>query len=77
MPKFHQLVYHSAYWILHETCTKQYQYEQMTLTFDGGIFLLMKLTGISGKRTLVVFYDQISAEQHRVLKIVHYLHKKF
>ncbi len=72
LPRYHQLSYHPGYWLLHETHGAQHQYEQVSIGFDGGLFLLLILSGLGAKKTLVVFYDQMTPEHYRVLKFIQY-----
>lgn len=70
LPKFHKLSYHLGYWLLHEREGRQHKYDSASIVFDGGVFLLLKMTGISSNKTLVIFYDQITSEQYRRLRFI-------
>lgn len=70
LPNYQQLTYHRGYWLLHETVGQQIKYERAEIGFEGGIFILLKLTGISPRKTLVIFKDQITVEQYRILKFI-------
>ena len=50
----------------------QHRYEQVSFGFDGGVFLLLKLTGLNHKKNIIIFYDQMTPEQYRMLKFIHY-----
>ena len=72
MPSCYQLSHHCGYWFLYESNGSVKKYEQMSFGFDGGIFLVLKLTGIQFKKNLVIFYDQMRPEQYRELKFFYY-----
>ncbi len=70
LPNYQKLTYHSGYWLLHEATGQQIKYERAEISFEGGIFILLKLTGISPGKTLVIFKDQITVAQYRILKFI-------
>jgi hypothetical protein len=70
LPNYQKLTYHPGFWLLHETTGQQIKYERVAIDFEGGIFILLKLTGISSRKTLVIFKDQITVEQYRILKFI-------
>ncbi len=70
MPGYLKLTYHPGYWLLHKADGQQLKFEKVILGFDGGIFFLLTLAGISPRKSLVVFKDQISITQYRVLKLL-------
>ena len=70
LPQYQALSYHPGYWLLQKTNGQQIKYERAYIGFEGGIFVLLHLTGISPQKTLVVFKDQITLEQHRMLKFI-------
>ena len=72
MPKLHKLSYHLNYWLLHEQSGLQHKYDNASIAFDGGVFLLLKMTAVHSNKTLVIFYDQITSEQYRRLRFIHY-----
>lgn len=72
LPKYQKLSYHPGYWLLHEVSGKQTKYEQAAIGFDGGVFLLLTLSGINPRKNLVIFKDQITMEQYRILKLSSY-----
>lgn len=70
LPQYQKLSYHLGYWLLHKTNGRQIKYEHASIGFEGGIFVLVNLTGISPQKTLVVFKDQMTVEQYRILKFI-------
>ena len=70
MSHYQKLSYHPGYWILHEVNGRQIKYERASISFEGGIFVLLSLSGISSRKTLVIFKDQITTAQYRVLKFI-------
>ncbi len=69
MKDCHQLSYHPGYWLLYKEDGSRWKYERVTVRFDGGIFFLLTLSGMSPKKTLVIFHDQITISQYRALKL--------
>ncbi len=67
----YQLSHHKGYWLLHDQNQPAFKYEKAVINFEGGIFFLLTLTGISPKKTLLIFYDQISRADHRALMLLH------
>ena len=72
LPRYQKLSYHPGYWLLHEVGGKQTKYERAAVGFDGGLFVLLTLTGINLQKKLVIFKDQITIEQYRVIKLSSY-----
>ena len=70
LPDYHKITYHPGYWLLHNASGKRMKFERASISFDGGLFLLLRLTGIYRQKTIVIFNDQISTDQYRVLKLV-------
>lgn len=65
-----RLSYHTSSWFLHSQGGPALQYEHVKISFDGGLFLVLTLQGISPKKTRVVFYDQLSIEEMRGLRLI-------
>lgn len=63
------LTYRSGYWLLNKVDGLEVKYEQLTISFDGGLFILLTLTGINPQKKMVVFKDQLTLAQYRVLKL--------
>lgn len=72
MPKLKQLTYQAGHWFLHEVSGLEKKYQRVLIGFDGGIFMILKLMGIGREKTVVVFFDQISPEQYRMLRFINY-----
>jgi hypothetical protein len=70
LPNYEKLSYHPGYWLLHEVNGRQTKYEHASVGFEGGIFILLNLTGISPRKILVIFKDQITVAQYRILKFI-------
>lgn len=70
LPNHKKLSYHPSYWLLHKADGLQIKYERVSIIFEGGIFILLCLTGISPRKTLVIFKDQITVAQYRILKFI-------
>lgn len=69
-PNYQKLTSHPGYWLLHDKTGCQIRYEQASISFEGGLFILLKLTGISPAKTIVIFNDQITIAQYRLLKFI-------
>lgn len=69
LPRYHKLSYHPGYWLLHEMNGRQIKYEKASVGFNGGLFFLLTLTSVSLRKNLVVFKDQITTEQYRILQL--------
>ena len=70
LPLYQKLTYHLGFWLLHEVGGRQTKYERLSIDFNGGIFMLLKLAGDTHHKILTVFNDQITSEQYRVLKFI-------
>ena len=70
LPIYCKLSYHPGYWLLHRSNGQYTKHERATIHFDGGLFILLGLSGISPAKTLVVFKDQMTVAQYRVLKLI-------
>jgi hypothetical protein len=44
------------------------KYKEISIKFNGGFFTLLQLKGFNPKKTLLIFNDQITLAQHRLLK---------
>lgn len=45
------------------------QFQQVLIGFDCGLFMILQLTGDEIRKNRVVFHDQLTADQYRVLKL--------
>jgi hypothetical protein len=57
-------------WILEDTKGTQQIFDEMHIQFDGGIFLMLLLSNQSFKKRLIIFNDQITPDDHRLLKTI-------
>lgn len=64
------LSYHARYWLLHCANGNDIKYETMDIHFDAGIFILLTLSSGSQLKTLVIFKDQLTRSQHRLLTFI-------
>ncbi len=69
-PELHALSYHRQFWLLHGVNDQTMKYEKMQIRFDTGFFLLMVLYGINRRRHVVIFRDQITQDECRMLHII-------
>ena len=69
-PQYKSLTRHARFWILDYSQDHQERYDTVHTHFDGGFFLLLRLTNTIGKKTLILFNDQITLDQHRRLKVL-------
>lgn len=69
-PEHHTLSYHSQFWLLHAEGGQEMKYEKMQIRLDTGFFMLIVLDGINRRRQMVVFHDQITQDECRLLHII-------
>lgn len=67
---YQKLSYHPGGWILHGGKDKGIKYERVYIIFEGGVFILLQLSGINPRKTLVIFNDQMTINQYRTLKFL-------
>ena len=65
-----QLSHRGGHWFLQDTKGKKHRFEQGCVTFDGGIFILFTLIRHHSRKTLVIFNDQLTNDQYRLLRLV-------
>lgn len=70
VPAYTQLSYHQTYWLLHDSHQRSVSYEQVCISFDAGLFILLTLTTENISKKLVVFTDQLSDAQYRALNVI-------
>jgi predicted ABC-type exoprotein transport system permease subunit len=72
------LLYQDARWLLHKTNGSILHYQHMRIQFDGGIFILLSLTDDAlRKQSLILFKDQLTHEQLRMIHVFsQFPHKK-
>lgn len=76
LPGLIKLNRHGTYWLLHGRSGEETRYEEVHISFEGGLFILLTLIGEDSKRTLVVFKDQLAADQYRALNVIGKIHVK-
>jgi hypothetical protein len=64
------LTRHARFWVLDYHEGHLERYDSVHIYFDGGFFFLLRLTNKTGKKTLILFNDQITQDQHRRLKVL-------
>lgn len=69
-PNYNKLVRCAQFWLLECDQGHSERYDAMHICFDGGFFLLLRLTNETHKKNLVLFNDQITQDQHRQLKVL-------
>jgi len=69
-PTYHKLSYHPGYWLLHTRGGQQMKYDVVSIGFDGGMFILLTFSGENKRKNLVIFKDQLTVDQYRILKFV-------
>ncbi len=57
-------------WLLQSTNGNHTQYEQMKILLSTGFFILIALRSKHHKRTLVIFNDQITSDELRMLHVI-------
>lgn len=65
----YQLFYKGVFWYLQKAGAEPHPYERLTFNFDGGIFFAIQLYGFSQTRQLVIFNDQITQKEYRMLRV--------
>lgn len=70
VPAFQSLFYQAEKWHLIVNHGQRVEYDTIDITLDTGIFFLVTLRHEKKKRTGVVFYDQITPDQYRTLRIL-------
>ena len=67
---FKQLDFQSGKWFLYNKNGRQDIYEKHRVVIEAGIFFLLELSNSAEKITKTVFFDQLSAEDYRTLKLL-------
>jgi len=70
LPAYSRLAYQAGYWVLRANSGRSHKFERVTVRFDGGLFILLTLTGYGPSKNLVIFNDQMTNKQHRILRVV-------
>ncbi len=67
---FKQLDFQSGKWFLYDKNGSQHTYEKHRVVIEAGIFFLLELSTSAEKITKTVFFDQLSADDYRTLKLL-------
>ena len=70
LPAYNNLSYHAHHWFLSCTNGHEIKYEKAAIHFDAGLFILLTLSGGRRFKTLVIFKDQFTSSQYRLLKFI-------
>ena len=70
LPLYSKLTYHTTYWLLHGRHGEETQYEQARICFDGGLFILLQLSAVGLEKKLLIFKDQLTISQNRMLHVI-------
>ncbi len=73
---FMKLCYASNGWILYDLSGQNTLYKTAQIRFDGGFFVLLVLQQDNYKQMLVIFRDQMSTQQYRMLRLMEKIEKK-
>ncbi len=76
MAAYNQISRRSNYWLLHGVDEQDIRYEQAQISFDAGLFFLLKLTNNNRLKTLVIFIDQLSSSEYRALNVLGKISRK-
>ena len=66
---YHKISYQVGSWILEDNSDKSSRYESINIRFDGGLFILLGLSDVTKSKILVIFKDQITSSQYRILML--------
>jgi hypothetical protein len=66
-PNVSKLSRHRSGWLLHDQKGQQTPYDTVELAFNGGIFLILHCKMSHSKLTLIVFHDQLTSQEQRLL----------
>lgn len=69
LPRYQRLAYQSSHWCLFEVDGRQQQYKEAAIGFNGGLFILLTLKNDEQQKKLVIFKDQMSVMQYRILTV--------
>jgi hypothetical protein len=74
--RFSHLNFQAGSWILHQRRGADEAFDEVSVKFDAGVCLLLKLSRHEHQRTLVVFKDQLTRNQERLLWMVSKINHK-
>lgn len=65
-----KLIGYPTGWVLQLHTGKTIEYKKAHVCFDGGLFIVLQLTADIKKKKLLIFNDQITQAQHRMLQVI-------
>lgn len=68
--RYAKLIGYPTVWVLQFDTGKTIVYEKAHICFDGGLFIVLQLTADTHKKQLLIFKDQITQTQHRMLQVI-------
>ncbi|MGQ3887795.1 hypothetical protein ACQUW5_02030 [Legionella sp. CNM-1927-20] len=71
---FKKLIFLKDEWILTNGFDMELRYQKMRIILDCGFFFLLELSGERECKVVVIFADQLSRDQHRILKLIEKTH---
>lgn len=63
------ILYQKKSWYVWNRNNNWSKYDQATVCFDAGLFILVRLCSRSARKTLIIFNDQITPAEKRFLKL--------
>ncbi|MDP3561476.1 MAG: hypothetical protein Q8R83_04775 [Legionellaceae bacterium] len=70
-PTIQTLTYNKQHWFLQFTNQDEaIKYSQLHIRVDAGFFMLITLSGINLHKSLVIFHDQLSIDEWRMLHVI-------
>lgn len=75
-PKLQSLSFQQGHWVITQ-CNRMETYNKIRICVDSGFFLLGYFSGntLQKSRFLVIFHDQIKAEQRKILHRIETIHQ--
>lgn len=67
---FKKLIFQSGKWLLLDKHGQDFIYEKHRVILEAGIFFLLELSNDDEQKTIVIFFDQIAADDYRSLKLI-------
>lgn len=68
--KLKQLSFFDDKWTVYEHNHHSQSYEKHRIMLELGIFFLIEFSSESQRKTVVIFFDQLSAEDYRLLHLI-------
>lgn len=70
LSNYRQLTYHPGYWLLEDRSGHEVAYDKARIHFHGGFYIILRLTGKTTDKKLIIFKDQLTHEQYRCLELM-------